>query len=493
MRRSWVLATLLALVLLVMQVSATPPSATAEADIPWSCSNETLNSDPIAGDDFNPDTPTGLTWQARPANSFTVKQHADAQDSWQVHSDHPAPGTHAEYTSQWITLPHGRQISLHLRHAYSLAPRTEAQVHLSDEGGGGGLLFDGHSWSGFSGNSYGYRVDKVDISEFAGKRMHLAFVFVRGDASPAPTPSQTGWDIDDLSIHTCDDASPSGPDQLVVAPGYTAMRATWQPPAWRPELVTGYQARLIDLADSSRNRVVDLGPDARTILFSELPTGRDYRVEVSSGRYASTSRVSASGIGMTTPLKQILQYPTQLHLEGPATCGYQQVHDRDGRPVLVQRRPIGASSWSYFRRAYIGLDDWYATDRTTRNMEYRALFEPGTYSGRLCRGSISKTVKAYVRPYVTPGPGNYLGYCRSEPVKIWSTVRPAHPGMRVYLQRYYSGAWRNVTSRNLDSSSNQLFKFYVKIKGNFSYRVKAPGHSDHLTGTSATVRVKIFC
>lgn len=490
MRRSRVLATLLALLLLVSLATVLPSSATAEAEVPASCPSGTLNSDPIAADDFNPDTPAGVTWQATPAGSFTARQHANAQDGWLVNGDPSASDFRSEYTSQWITLPHGRRVWLQLRHAYDLDPGAGATVYLSQPAGWHALLFDGRTWSGFSGSSRGYRADKVDISEYAGRRVQVAFAVTPGD--DAPTASQTGWDIDDLSIHTCDDASPSGPDQLVVAPGYTAIRATWQPPAWRPELVTGYQARLVDVADSTRNRVVDLGPDARTVLFGELPAGRDYRLEVSSGRHASTSLVSASRIGVSAPLQRVLLYRTPLFLEGPATCE-RQFHERDGRPVLVQRRPIGSSTWSYFRRARIGLDDWYTYYIPTRNMEYRALFQPGTLNGRLCRGSISKTVKAYVRLSVTPGPGNYLGYCRSEPVTIRGAVRPAHPGKAVYLQRYYSGAWRNVTSKRLDRNSNHVFKFYVKIKGNFSYRVKAPGDSDHLTGTSATVRVKIFC
>lgn len=68
---------------------------------------------------------------------------------------------------------------------------------------------------------------------------------------------------------------------------------------------------------------------------------------------------------------------------------------------------------------------------------------------------------------------------------ISASVAPSHAGRRVYLQRLTDAGWQNVTSAILSSTSRASFT--VARAG--TYRVLLPAHTDHVTGTSASLRV----
>lgn len=76
-------------------------------------------------------------------------------------------------------------------------------------------------------------------------------------------------------------------------------------------------------------------------------------------------------------------------------------------------------------------------------------------------------------------------------VLLSSTVRPAHPGASVQLQRWNGKAWATITTRTLSSAST--VKVYVRpsSRGTQSYRWVLPAHADHATGVSAKVSVKV--
>lgn len=80
---------------------------------------------------------------------------------------------------------------------------------------------------------------------------------------------------------------------------------------------------------------------------------------------------------------------------------------------------------------------------------------------------------------------------RNTKLTIYTRVAPAHAGQRVYLQRYYSGAWRNVSSAPLSSSSTAAFAVSRSAAGTYHYRTYKPADADHAAGYSPTQTFRV--
>lgn len=75
------------------------------------------------------------------------------------------------------------------------------------------------------------------------------------------------------------------------------------------------------------------------------------------------------------------------------------------------------------------------------------------------------------------------------PVTLTAAVSPNCHGQRVYLQRYYSGAWHTVTSLLLSSTSRAAF-VVRPARGTNPYRVYKPATTTLRSATSGTVSIK---
>lgn len=75
---------------------------------------------------------------------------------------------------------------------------------------------------------------------------------------------------------------------------------------------------------------------------------------------------------------------------------------------------------------------------------------------------------------------------------VSGTVKPAHAGKYVYLQRYYDGAWRNVTKKLTNSYSKVSFTVKPSRTGTYKYRLKFLEDREHLAGVSTSRSVKVY-
>lgn len=468
----------------------TTPAATAAEDVSDACPKGTINSEYVGGDDFAPDTAASATWESKPAGLFEVR-HGGTSDGWHMHGSHPDTGAAVAMMTSRITLPQRRQIMLEMWHSYDLASGARAWVEVQQEGSWGEMLELTGSVDGrgeFVGMS-GPTASRADISELAGKTISLRLRL--GAPTNPPAPAQSGWDIDGITIHTCDGESPSAPTNVQAQPGYTQVLASWEPPGWRPEVVDGYRVRLVDVADPSRNRVVDLPPDARQHRFTDVTPTRSYRVEVeAAGQVTASGLVGKSSIGMTGAATRTIVYQNYVDLYGPLTCDGRSFAGAAGVTVLLQRRYSSAASWVNYKTIDVWRDNWGASVQPNRHTQYRALFRPGTYASRTCMGRISTTKKVYVRPYIGAR-SNYDHYL-GEPVIVRGSVYPWRPGRTVHLERYTgTRGWYRIDSQRLSSTSN--FRFSVSRKpGDYTYRVVLPESSDLLKAVSNQVRLKVY-
>lgn len=75
-------------------------------------------------------------------------------------------------------------------------------------------------------------------------------------------------------------------------------------------------------------------------------------------------------------------------------------------------------------------------------------------------------------------------------VKLTFVVTPNERGKTVYLQRYISGRWRNVTSHALSSASAWTFTEVLSTAGTYYFRGYEAGDATHAAGASPTLRIR---
>lgn len=465
----------------------TAPSASAEPFVAPGCAElgRANSSELVGGDDFALDTPLAASWDSNPLEAFEARQDPTAGDGWLMHGNHDVPSSQASAgMAPSMHLPAGRRLVLVLTHAHVLTNGTRASVELASEGAVERVRFYGSAVTYFSGTA-ARRTVFADVSKLAGRDVTLKLRLSVG--STAPGPEQTGWDVDDVAVYTCDGLGPSAPINVKSRPGYGEILTTWEPPGWRPDKVHKYLVQLRDLTDGRVVQTAEVGPEVREWRFTDVPKGPRYRVDVSTeGNYTSGSPVYSSAIAVTSgSLNQTVRWLGDVRVQGTAAC--------DGSIqsgfVALQRRYSSSGAWVEFTRYEIDDGRWAIWEHPTRHTQYRALYLPREETTWACMGSISPTVNVKVKMAVHAQNAGYLVY-KGEPAIVKGYVQPAHPGMRVLLQRYYSDGWRTVSSKELSSSSRFTFSMYKK-PGRYTYRVVAPGHSDHLQGISDMVQFKV--
>jgi hypothetical protein len=75
-------------------------------------------------------------------------------------------------------------------------------------------------------------------------------------------------------------------------------------------------------------------------------------------------------------------------------------------------------------------------------------------------------------------------------VTLSGAAKPDHAGRTVHLERRVGTSWRRVTSQSLSSASTYRFSLRRSTPGTGTYRVVAPGDSDHGTGVSTTRTIR---
>ncbi len=152
-----------------------------------------------------------------------------------------------------------------------------------------------------------------------------------------------------------------------------------------------------------------------------------------------------------------------------------------GRPVQLLVRQRGTSAWSVAATATSSSAGAVsAGHQPAWNAEYALRY----LGGGALLGSSSAPVRVNVRQAVsatfdrTSAPLGTTAY-------LSGSVTPTHAGQPVVLQRLVSGAWQNVTSSTLSSTSTYRFPVRPGTRGTFTYRVTRAADTDHAAGASA--------
>lgn len=157
------------------------------------------------------------------------------------------------------------------------------------------------------------------------------------------------------------------------------------------------------------------------------------------------------------------------------------------QPVDLQRR-TSAGAWITVATSQTAADGGV---RFARSPSYTQVFRLRHPGGAATTAATSPARTVSVRHSLTARLSR-TAVRVGRSVTVRGAVGPAHPGARVYLQRWSSGAWRQVTSTKLSSSSTYAFTVGQPSTGFRSYRVVRPADSWHLAAVAKLPRLDVY-
>jgi hypothetical protein len=230
-----------------------------------------------------------------------------------------------------------------------------------------------------------------------------------------------------------------------------------------------------------------------SVTRKELSDGKDYSFTVfaldsAGNRSPGVSRTvlgSQQTIGRST---STVTHPNTVTLSGTLTR-VDTGASLSGRPVVLQVRPQGGSSWTKLAELKSSSSGKVSHQHAPkRNVEYRLQFS-GAGSNM---GDRSSVTKVNFRPQVTRSIDR-TSMTLGRTATLTGKVRPAaYEGQTVNLERRRSdGSWAQVSSRKLDATNAYSFAIKPSSRGTYTYRVTKPATSRHVSSSSSTVPLKV--
>lgn len=160
-----------------------------------------------------------------------------------------------------------------------------------------------------------------------------------------------------------------------------------------------------------------------------------------------------------------------------------------GVPVQLYWRKVGTTTWYLLTTPTTSSTGTVSfVSRPGASLDYQWVYRG---SGSFI-GSSSPQARVGVRTVVT-GAVSRTSLPLGSSFTISGSVAPTHAGQVVYLQRYAgNGAWTNVASRTLSSTSAFSFAFRPGWRGTFTYRMYKPADVEHLASYGPNRVVKVY-
>jgi hypothetical protein len=157
-----------------------------------------------------------------------------------------------------------------------------------------------------------------------------------------------------------------------------------------------------------------------------------------------------------------------------------------GEPLTLQMRRKGTSSWSTVGTVTTASDGRVRKDvKPTWSAEFRWI-HPVSLAGAQATGP---TVRTTVTPKLTTSVTARVKLGRS--LVVAGTLTPGK-SKTVYVQRYSSGAWKNVLKTTTRSTGNFRVTLTQTKAGTFKYRVYRGAVTDYAAAKSVTSKVVVY-
>lgn len=453
-------------------LTAAPSSGAAE-DIPPACPSDTVAATELDGDDFNSGTPRAMAWSFPDGSPFQVRPWQDGGTAGRLNGENRGDqATHYAESTDPITLPAGKTSVITIAHALDLddGNHGELELYYDDQW---------HSVDEYAPQTSN-RGDHVDVSHAAGKTVRLRLKM--GAFAGTVTPGRTGWDIFELSVVRCDQATlPGAPQSLTAVAGLGRATLKWQPPAPNgsgTDDVTGYRVEVDD------GQVFEFAPGVTSTTITGLANATTYNVQVFARSAkglgpAATKRLTGTKTSLT-PSSTTIKFGQPVKLTGKVVR-IDTGAGGAGWTVKLQRREIGFEYWSTIKTitTTTGGAFSYSTN-PSRHYDYRAVYVAG---GAYLLGSTSSVRRVNVSPKVTAAWQDST-VTTSQRARISGSVSPNHANSTIYLLIRVNGEWYIEREGQLSSSSTYAFSGYFQRRGTYYYRTAIDSHSDHSVGYS---------
>ena len=280
--------------------------------------------------------------------------------------------------------------------------------------------------------------------------------------------------------------APSAATAVSASAGRGRVTASWRPPTANGGLaITGYD---VTVSPGGQRKV--LRASGRSVTFADLRTGPAYSVTVRArnvGLYGPGARAAVYGVTMarTASASTVTYGAAVSHRLTLTRTGTRTVLGR--QPVSLQTRRRGTTSWKAVcavRTSSRGQAT--CSQKPAVSSEYRWTYNGG---GRQLGGD-SALLRVTVRAKVSAGVSS-TSVRRGAVFTLSGGVGPKKAGQRIYLQRYDSGAWRNVTSTTLSSRSAYAFPVRHGSRATLRYRTVTRPDAYQGAGVSPTRTVRV--
>jgi hypothetical protein len=223
---------------------------------------------------------------------------------------------------------------------------------------------------------------------------------------------------------------------------------------------------------------------------ASLTPGTDYAFAVfAHAQDATWSAATTAVLRGTRTTVTAKPSPSTYHVSTAVTA---TVRHTDGTPVVGQpvavywRRAGTTNAW-----AHLGTSTTDPSGQVTVNgvpsasvQLYATFAGAGGLGGSTVLGSDAVRFAVTAHPSATSVP---LGHA----VTLSGSVAAARPGQQVVVERFVSGAWREVAKGTLSASSTYAVAVTPSTRGAWTFRVVKPGDAILAVGISPTVSVAV--
>lgn len=190
-------------------------------------------------------------------------------------------------------------------------------------------------------------------------------------------------------------------------------------------------------------------------------------------------------LSFNTVTPSLVTYPGTVTLSGKLTAN-------DGTALASKNVSIQSKGtdgvWRSFATVLTDASGTFSYKvKPSRNIYYRTYFaEDAAYNSVISTAKLAK-----VRPYV----GISVKYPKikaglSDLMRF--STNPKHAGSYISIQKKSGTSWVTIARVKLDSNGYGSYYFRTSRKGTYYLRAVLPKHSDHETGTSKYVTIKVY-
>jgi hypothetical protein len=155
--------------------------------------------------------------------------------------------------------------------------------------------------------------------------------------------------------------------------------------------------------------------------------------------------------------------------------------------VYLYKRTAGTSTWSFVTSAYTATTGkaTFSVPAVTATTDYQVRYYPLTSDTALTSTAPERTSVRQLLTASVPTAAR-----KGHAFTVTGVLTP-HRGARVYLQRYESSRWVNLTSALATSSGGYRLGYTPKSTGTWRVRVQVPATTTLLAGSTTTRSIRV--